>query len=79
MTRYYRWDATLNERRRDDRASTIRPGATRDARNARDVGYHLAQMCRHRGLTPAQVRSASHVRREGADEFTVGEPEHAEP
>ena len=41
------------------------PTAARDVRNARDIGYHLAQMRKQRGLTQAEVARAmgvSHAR-----------------
>jgi hypothetical protein len=39
MTKHYRWDTTLDERRRDDPGidDPDRRAAARDARNARDV------------------------------------------
>lgn len=45
MTRHYRWDTTLGERRRADPGidDPARRAAARDTRNARDIGYHLAQ------------------------------------
>jgi predicted XRE-type DNA-binding protein len=75
MTKHYRWDTTLDERRRDD------PGiddpdwraAARDARNARDVGYHLAQMRRQSGLTQAQVAQAT-----GVSQARVSRMEHGD-
>lgn len=63
MTRHYRWDTTLGERRRDDSGidDSARRAAARDARNAREVGYHLAQMRKQRGLTQAEVARAMNV------------------
>jgi len=63
MTRHYRWDTTLDDRRRDD-PGIDDPGrrvAAREARSARDVGYHLAQMRKQRGLTQAEVAKAMNV------------------
>jgi len=63
MTKHYRWDTTLDERRRADPGidDTARRTAARDARNARGVGYHLAQMRKQRGLTQAEVARALNV------------------
>jgi predicted XRE-type DNA-binding protein len=63
MTRHYRWDTTLDQRRRDDPGidNPERRSAARDTRNARDIGYHLAQMRKQRGLTQAQVAAAMSV------------------
>lgn len=57
MTRHYRWDTTLEERRRDDPGidDPARRSAAQETRHARDVGYHLAQMRKQRGLTQAAV------------------------
>jgi transcriptional regulator with XRE-family HTH domain len=53
----------MDERRRDDPGidDPARRAGSRDARNARDVGYHLAQMRKQRGLTQAQVAQAMDV------------------
>jgi predicted XRE-type DNA-binding protein len=63
MTKHYRWDTTLDERRHDDPGidDPGRRAAARDARNARDVGYHLAQMRKQRGLSQAEVALAMKV------------------
>jgi predicted XRE-type DNA-binding protein len=63
MTRHYRWDTTLDQRRRDDPGidDPERRAAARDARNARDIGYHLAQMRKQQGMTQAEVASAMSV------------------
>jgi len=44
MTTHYRWETTLDERRRanPDIDDPARRGAARDARNARDIGYREA-------------------------------------
>ena len=63
MTRHYRWDTTLGERRRDDPGidNPARRAAARETPHARDVGYHLAQMRKQRGLTQAEVARAMNV------------------
>jgi predicted XRE-type DNA-binding protein len=75
MTRHDRWDTTLGERRRDDPAidDPGRRGAARDARNARDIGYHLAQMRRQQGLTQAQVAAVM-----GVSQVRVSRMEHGD-
>jgi len=75
MTRHYRWDTTLDERRRDDPGidDPVRRAAARNARNARDVGYHLAQMRKQRGLTQAQVAKAM-----GVSQARVSRMEHGD-
>jgi len=75
MTRHYRWDTTLDERRRAD------PGvddldlraAARDSRNARDIGYHLAQMRKQQGMTQAQVAATM-----GVSQVRVSRMEHGD-
>jgi hypothetical protein len=47
-------------RRRDD-PGIDDPGRRAAARNAREVGYYLAQMCKQRGLTQAQVARVMNV------------------
>jgi predicted XRE-type DNA-binding protein len=63
MTTHYRWDTTLDDRRRDDPGigDPGRRAAAREVRSARDVGYHLAQMRKQRGLTQAEVAKAMNV------------------
>ena len=63
MTRHYRWDTTLDQRRRSDPGidDPERRAAARDARNARDIGYHLAQMRKQQGLPQAQVAATMSV------------------
>lgn len=75
MTAHYRWDTTLDHRRRDDPGidEPARRAAARDARNARDVGHHLAQMRRQRGLTQAQVAKAM-----GVSQARVSKMEHGD-
>ncbi len=75
MTRHYRWDTTLDERRRADPGidDPARRAAARDIRNARDVGYHLAQMRRQRGLTQAEVARAM-----GVSQARVSRMEHGD-
>jgi predicted XRE-type DNA-binding protein len=75
MTKHYRWDTTLDERRRDDPGidDPDRRAAARDARNTRDVGYHLAQMRKQRGLTQAQVAQAM-----GVSQARVSRMEHGD-
>ena len=62
MTEHYRWETTLDQRRRvdpgiDDPARRV---AARDIRNARDIGYHLAQMRRQRGVSQARISRMEH-------------------
>jgi predicted XRE-type DNA-binding protein len=63
MTRHYRWDTTLDERRRADPGidAPERRADARDARTARDVGYRLAQLRKQRGMTQAEVAFAMHI------------------
>lgn len=44
MTEHYRWETTLDQRRRVDQGidDPARRVAARDIRNARDIGYHVA-------------------------------------
>ena len=72
MTKHYRWDTTLDERRRDD-PGIDDPDRRAAARNARDVGYHLAQMRKQRGLTQAQVAQAM-----GVSQARVSRMEHGD-
>ena len=57
MTDHYGWETTLNERRRADPGidDPARRAAARSIRNARDIGYRLAQMRKQRGMTQAEV------------------------
>ena len=75
MTRHYRWDATLDERRRNDPGidEPARRAAARDARSARDIGYHLAQMRKQRGMTQAEVARAM-----GVSQARVSRMEHGD-
>ena len=75
MTRHYRWDTTLDERRRDDPGidDPVRRAAARETRHARDVGYHLAQMRKQRGLTQAEVAQAM-----GVSQARVSKMEHGD-
>jgi predicted XRE-type DNA-binding protein len=75
MTKHYWWDTTLDERRRDDPGidDPARRATARDARSARDVGYHLAQMRKQRGLTQAQVARAM-----GVSQARVSRMEHGD-
>jgi hypothetical protein len=65
MTTHYRWETTLDERRRanpgiDDPA---RRAAARGIRNARDIGYHLAQMRKQRCRARSECRHRPAPRR----------------
>lgn len=75
MTKHYRWDSTLDERRRNDPGidDPARRAAARNARTARDIGYHLAQMRKQRGLTQAQVAQAM-----GVSQARVSRMEHGD-
>jgi predicted XRE-type DNA-binding protein len=75
VTTHYRWNTTLDQRRRDDPGidDPARRAAARDARNAKDVGYHLAQMRKQRGLTQAQVAEAM-----GVSQARVSKMEHGD-
>jgi len=75
MTRHYRWDTTLDERRQDDPGidDPGRRAAARDARNAGEVGYHLAQMRKEQGMTQAQV-----ARVMGVSQVRVSRMEHGD-
>jgi shikimate kinase len=57
MTAHYQWETTLDERRRADPGidDPARRAAARKIRDARDIGYHLAQMRKQRGITQAEV------------------------
>jgi predicted XRE-type DNA-binding protein len=75
MTTHYRWETTLDERRRADPDidDPARRAAARDARNARDIGYRLAQMRKQRGLTQAEV-----ARVMGVSQARVSRMEHGD-
>jgi len=75
MTTHYRWETTLDERRHADPAidDPARRTAARDARNARDNGYRLAQMRKQRGLTQAEV-----ARVIGVSQARVSRMEHGD-
>jgi len=75
MTRHYRWDTALDERRHDDPGidDPGRRAAARDARTARDVGYHLAQMRKQQGMTQGQVARAM-----GVSQVRVSRMEHGD-
>ena len=75
MTEHYRWEPTLDQRRRvdpgiDDPARRV---AARDIRYARDIGYHLAQMRRQRGMTQAEVARAM-----GVSQARISRMEHGD-
>jgi predicted XRE-type DNA-binding protein len=73
MTRHYKWDTTLGERRREDRGIDDPPYRRPRHRNARDIGYHLAQMRKQQGLTQAQVAAAM-----GVSQVRVSRMEHGD-
>jgi predicted XRE-type DNA-binding protein len=75
MTTHYRWETTLDERRQADPGidDPHRRAAARDVRNARDIGYHLAQMRKQRGLTQADVARAM-----GVSQARVSRMEHGD-
>ena len=75
MTTHYRWETTLDKRRRADPGidDPARRAAARDVRNARDIGYHLAQMRKQRGLTQAEVARAM-----GVSQACVSRMEHGD-
>ena len=75
MSRHYRWDTTLGERQRGDPGidDPARRAAARDARNARDIGYHLAQIRKQQGMTQAQVAAAM-----GVSQVRVSRMEHGD-
>ncbi len=75
MTAHYRWETTLDERRHADPGidDPARRTAARDIRNARDIGYHLAQIRKQRGLTQAEVARAM-----GVSQTRVSRMEHGD-
>jgi transcriptional regulator with XRE-family HTH domain len=72
MTTHYRWETTLGERRRAD-PDIDDPARRAAARNARDIGYRLAQMRKQRGLTQAEV-----ARVMGVSQARVSRMEHGD-
>ena len=75
MTEHYRWETTLNERRRADPGidDPARRAAARSIRNARDIGYRLAQMRKQRSMTQAEV-----ARVMGVSQARVSRMEHGD-
>ncbi len=75
MTEHYRWETTLDQRHRADPGieDPSRRAAARDIRNARDIGYHLAQMRNQRGMTQAEVAQAI-----GVSQARVSRMEHGD-
>jgi predicted XRE-type DNA-binding protein len=75
MTEHHRWETTLEQRRRTDPGidDPDRRAAARDIRNARDIGYHLAQMRKQRGMTQAEVARAM-----GVSQARVSRMEHGD-
>jgi predicted XRE-type DNA-binding protein len=75
MTTHYRWETTLNQRRHADPGidDPGRRAAARDIRNARDIGYHLAQTRKQRGMTQAEVAWAM-----GVSQARVSRMEHGD-
>lgn len=75
MTRHYRWDTTLNQRRSGDPGidDPDRRAAARNARNARDIGYHLVQIRKQQGMTQAQVAATM-----GVSQVRVSRMEHGD-
>ena len=75
MTTHYRWETTLDQRRCADPGidDTDRRAVARDFRNARDIGYHLAQMRKQRGMTQAEV-----ARVMGVSQARVSRMEHGD-
>jgi predicted XRE-type DNA-binding protein len=75
MNTHYRWETTLEERRCADPGidDPARRVAARNVRNARDIGYRLAQMRKQRGLTQAEVARAM-----GVSQARVSRMEHGD-
>jgi predicted XRE-type DNA-binding protein len=75
MTEHHRWETTLEQRRRTDPGidDPDRRAAARDIRNARDIGYHLAQMRKQRAMTQAEVARAM-----GVSQARVSRMEHGD-
>lgn len=75
MTRHYRWETTLDERRKADPGigGPARRAAARDTRNARDIGYHLAHFRKQQGMTQAQVAATM-----GVSQVRVSRMEHGD-
>jgi len=74
MTKHYRWESTLDERRRND-PGIDHPERRAAARTARDIGYHLAQMRKQRGLTQAEVAQAMDVSQARVSQMEHGDIE----
>ncbi len=72
MTARYRWETTLEERRRAD-PGIDDPARRVAARKVRDIGYHLAQMRKQRGITQAEVARAM-----GVSQARVSRMEHGD-
>jgi predicted XRE-type DNA-binding protein len=75
MTRHFKWDTALEERRRGDPGidDPARRAAARDAHDARDIGYRLAQMRKQQGMTQTQVAIAM-----GVSQVRVSRMEHGD-
>ena len=54
MTEHYPWEATLDQRCRTD-PGIDDPDRRAAARDIRNIGYHLAQMRKQRGMTQAEA------------------------
>ena len=75
MTTHYRWETALDQRLRADPdiENPARRAAARDIRNARDIGYHLAQMRKQGDMTQAEVARAM-----GVSQARVSRMEHGD-
>jgi len=75
MTEHYRWETTLDQRRRTDPGidGPGRQAAARGLRNARDIGYHLAQLRKQRCMTQAEV-----ARVMGVSQARISRMEHGD-
>jgi predicted XRE-type DNA-binding protein len=84
MTTHYRWETTLDERRRADPGidDPARRAAARDVRNARDIGYRLAQLRKRRGMTQLRKRrgmtQAEVAQAMGVSQARVSRMEHGD-
>ena len=72
MTRHYRWDTTLEERRNAD-PGIDDPARRAAARDARDIGYHLTHLRKQQGMTRAQAAAAK-----GISQVRVSHMEHGD-
>jgi|HubBroStandDraft_3_1064219.scaffolds.fasta_scaffold547807_2 predicted XRE-type DNA-binding protein len=72
MTERYRWETTLDQRRRTD-PGIDDPDRRATARDIRNIGYHLAQNRKQRGMTQAQVARAM-----GVSQARVSRMEHGD-